>query len=73
MKMKKKKKYTNYWMSLSADSLLQLIFGLWIIKILLIVHYVTDEWGLKKKIYAHKSIEYPHGGETLFGFVKQQI
>ncbi|XP_052185152.1 zinc finger BED domain-containing protein RICESLEEPER 2-like [Diospyros lotus] len=37
------------------------------------VHYVTNDWELKKKMLAFKFIEYPHDGKTLFRYIKDLI
>ncbi|KAI8567828.1 hypothetical protein RHMOL_Rhmol02G0151900 [Rhododendron molle] len=41
--------------------------------ICLTVHFITDNWELKKKILAFIKIEYPRDGETLFRFIKDLI
>lgn len=39
----------------------------------LTLHYIDDDWKLKKKILNYKAIEYPHDGETLFRFISDLL
>ncbi|XP_028095102.1 zinc finger BED domain-containing protein RICESLEEPER 2-like [Camellia sinensis] len=39
----------------------------------LTVHYVTNDWELKKKILAYRRIDYPHDGDHMFNFIKDLI
>ncbi|KAG8377260.1 hypothetical protein BUALT_Bualt08G0009700 [Buddleja alternifolia] len=39
----------------------------------LTAHFVDDEWELQKKILSFKKIPYPHDGDNLFNFMKENI